>query len=107
MPQDRESGADAVKYGLETAKIIGHKLGATKEGRSNSNEYLLKGKHIVIKCARHKNDSVGISYQMLKKLDSILGPLKPIPGHIKFMNYRHPNLRNMKSRQTAKAHLKD
>ena len=83
MPQDRESGAAGAKFGRETAKIIAQKLGATKEGRSYSNEYLLKGKHIVIKCAHHKTGSVGISYHMLERLDSIFGAFETDSGAYK------------------------
>jgi len=90
MPQDRESGAAGAKFGRETAKIIAQKLGATKEGRSTSNEYLLKGKHIVIKCAHQKNDSVGISYHMLKKLDSIYGAFETDSGTYKIYELSPP-----------------
>lgn len=80
MPQDRESGAAGAKFGREAAKIIAKKLSATKEGRSDSNEYLLKGKHIVIKCAHRRTPSVGISYHMLERMDSILGAFETDSG---------------------------
>ena len=83
MPQDRESGSAAVEYGLKTAKIIAQKLGATKEGPSNSNEYLFNGRHIVIKSARHKPGKIGVSYKMLEKLDAILGAFETDSGTYK------------------------
>jgi hypothetical protein len=67
MPQDRESGAEAVKYGLETPRKVAELLGASKIGRSNSNEYLLKNKRIVIKCARKNTKSVWVPYHMCWK----------------------------------------
>lgn len=38
MSQDRQSGDEAAKYGLQTAKKIASKLGANKIGQKNSNE---------------------------------------------------------------------
>ena len=73
MPPDRESGAAAVEYGLETARRIAKFLGAKKIGNLRSNEYNLEGKRIVIKCARATTNSVGVSYHMLERLDGVIG----------------------------------
>jgi hypothetical protein len=73
MSQDRESGAKAVEYGLATAKKIATQLGAKKIGNPRSNEYDIEGKKIVIKCARANTKSVGVSYQMLKRIISVYG----------------------------------
>jgi hypothetical protein len=74
MPhQDRESGAAAVEYGLDTAVRIAEALGAAKIGSSRSNEYVLKGRKVVIKCARTGTSSVGVSYRMIERLDSVIG----------------------------------
>ena len=73
MVQDQKSGAKAVEYGLATAKKIAAILGAEKTGYPSSNEYILENKCVVIKCARQTTDSVGVPYQMLERVDSILG----------------------------------
>ena len=73
MPQDRESGAAAVEYGLETARRIAKFLGAKKIGNLRSNEYDLEGKRVVIKCARATTKSVGVLYHMLTRLDAVIG----------------------------------
>lgn len=80
MPQDRESGVAAVKYGLETAKTVAKVLGATKIGNLRSNEYDLEGKRIVIKCARTSTKSVGVPYHMLKRLDAVIGSFETEAG---------------------------
>jgi hypothetical protein len=38
-----------------------------------SNEALLNGKNVVIKCAAPATDSVGVTYKMLETLDAIIG----------------------------------
>jgi hypothetical protein len=73
MSQDRESGAIAVEYGLQTARRIAQILGARKRGSPRSNEYQLENRTIVIKCARAKTNVVGVSYQMLNRVTAILG----------------------------------
>ena len=80
MPQNRESGAAAVEYGLETARRIAKFLGAKKIGNSRSNEYDLDGKRIVIKCARTATTSVGVAYHMLKRLDAVIGSFETEAG---------------------------
>ena len=80
MPQDRESGAAAVEYGLETARRIAKVLGATKIGNSRSNEYGLNGKRIVIKCAGATTNSVGVPYHMLERLDAVIGSFETEAG---------------------------
>lgn len=72
MPQDRESGARAAAWGHETAERIARKIGATGMGRS-SNECHFSGERAVIKCARRNTSSVGVTYQMLTRIDRIIG----------------------------------
>src|SRR5574340_865590 len=57
MVQDQKTGAKAVAYGLATAKKIAAILGAEKTGNPRSNEYILKRKCVVIKCARQTTNS--------------------------------------------------
>ena len=80
MSQDRESGARAVEYGLQTARKIAKKLGAKKIGKERSNEYKIGNKTIVIKCARTTTKSVGVSYHMLNRLSTILGSFETDNG---------------------------
>ena len=72
MTQDRASGAAANKWGRETARKIASKIDAVMKGRT-SNEARLDGKTIVIKCAASRTDSVGVTFKMLDRLDSIIG----------------------------------
>lgn len=73
MPQGQESGARAVEYGLQTASKIAEKLGGLKIGKTRSNEYEINNRKVVIKCAKIKTDSVGVTYQMLDRIVAILG----------------------------------
>jgi len=73
MSQGPESGARAVEYGLQTARRIAQILGARKRGSARSNEYELRNRTIVIKCARTKTNGVGVSYKMLHRVTSIFG----------------------------------
>lgn len=73
MPQDRESGARAVHYGLETARKIAAAVGGRKIGDSRSNEFRVADRMIVIKCARSTTDSIGVSYQMLDRVAAVWG----------------------------------
>ena len=72
MPQDRSSGAIANRWGRETARRIASQIGAAMH-RPGSNEALLNGQRVVIKCAAPATDSVGVSYKMLDTLDSVIG----------------------------------
>jgi hypothetical protein len=51
------------------------KLGASGMGRA-SNECRLASERVVIKCANIKTTSVGVTYQMLERLDRIVGAFK-------------------------------
>jgi hypothetical protein len=72
MTQDRVSGAAANDWGLATARVIASKIGAVMKGRT-SNEATLDSKTVVIKCAASATDSVGVTFKMLDRLDSIIG----------------------------------
>ena len=74
MPQNRVSGAAANTYGRETAPKIAAALGATMLG-SESNEAVLNGQRVVIKCAGKNTTSVGVTYSMLDSLDSVIAAL--------------------------------
>jgi hypothetical protein len=72
MTQDRASGAAANEWGRVTARAIASKIGAVMKGRT-SNEATLNGEKVVIKCAASATDSVGVTFRMLDRLDSIIG----------------------------------
>ena len=71
MPQDKESGGRAARWGHDTAKKVAVAIGATGMGNT-SNECSLGGKRAVIKCAAPDTDSVGVTYQMLGRLDTVV-----------------------------------
>lgn len=80
MTQDRASGAAAGKWGRETARALARQLGATAPVGNNSNECLLDGKRVVIKCAKPATSSVGVTFHMLKKLDAVAGAFQRDDG---------------------------
>lgn len=71
LPQDRESGAAANKFGRETARKIAKAIGA-KMVETNSNRCTLDGRNLVIKCARLKTSYIGLSYKMLDQIEGII-----------------------------------
>ena len=79
MPQDRASGAAASAWGHETAKKIAKVIGATIP-TNGSNECLLDGQRIVIKCAATTTDQVGVTYNMLPRLSYVLGAFQRPDG---------------------------
>jgi len=70
--QNQKTGAAANKYGRETAIKIMQILGTTPIDK-NTNECILSGKKIVIKCSRKYTRCIGVSYRMLKRLDHVVG----------------------------------
>lgn len=79
MPQNRKSGATANRYGRETSVKIMKKLG-TKPISSMSNECFLNGKRVAIKCSKKYTKCVGVSYLMLKRLDTVIGAFETEKG---------------------------
>jgi len=79
MAQDRITGADGNRFGRETAPLIARAIGATILG-SQSNEVTYKGSRAVIKCAARKTNSVGVTYHMLGRVDSVLGAFQQPDG---------------------------
>lgn len=72
MSQDSISGAEANKWGRETARLIADAIGASRP-TGNSNACVLNGKRVVIKSANVGTTSVGVTYKMLENLDEIVG----------------------------------
>ena len=104
MAQDRESGAAANKWGRETAPKIALKIGAVMKGRA-SNEARLDGKTIVIKCAASATDSVGVTFNMLTRVDSIIGAFQLDDGSFELWSLSpekfHQGMRDTRSKGSA------
>jgi hypothetical protein len=79
MPQDRDTGARADKYGRETAQLIAKEIGA-KPISSNSNEFAYQGRWVTIRCAHRRTADVGVSYSMLRRIDSIIAAFEDKAG---------------------------
>jgi hypothetical protein len=79
MPQDKESGAKASRYGLECGRRIMDAIGAmsTKPG---SNECSLGGELLSVHCARKNTDRVGVTYKALEKISAVLGAFEQEDG---------------------------
>jgi len=80
MAQNRESGAAGNTFGHETAPKIAAALGATMLGTS-SNEARLGDARVVIKCAGKNTTSVGVVYDMLERLDTVLAAFQHKDGY--------------------------
>lgn len=79
MPQDRFSGAEADEFGREFGRRIAAAIGAEML-RTTSNECLLNGERMVIKCARKRTQSVGVSYKMMERIKAVLGAFEQDDG---------------------------
>ena len=79
MPQDNDSGAAGDTFGRETARRIALAIGASMLGTA-SNEAMLDGQRVVIKCAQIKTSSVGVTFRMLKRLESVVGAFQRDDG---------------------------
>ncbi len=82
MPQDRNTGAAGNDYGRDCGEMIANLLGATKvrTGKS-SNECLLNGKRVIIKCSKSKRpQQVGVYSHMFDRLDAVIGAFENPDG---------------------------
>jgi len=79
MPQDRDTGAAGDKFGRECGRKIADALDANLVS-GNSNEATRNGRRIVIKCAAVLNTKVGVSYDMLERLDEVFGAFQREDG---------------------------
>lgn len=76
---EKEKGSEANAFGREKCQRIAQYLNASNQS-SNSNECTINGRRVVIKCARSGTRSVGVSYQMLKRIDAVLGAFADANG---------------------------
>jgi hypothetical protein len=79
MTQDQLTGAAADEWGRKTARAIASELGAEMKSKT-SNEATFKGKNTVIKCAAPATDSVGVTFKMLDRIDSIVAAFQRDDG---------------------------
>ena len=79
MTQNRESGAAARLAGLAVAASIGERIGAKKLA-PNSNEFEWNRQLITIRVARQKNDLVGVTHLMLKRVQAIIAAFEVSPN---------------------------
>jgi|SRR5271165_1762403 len=84
MPQDRQSGLRASRYGKECARRIAAAIGAQMVGRK-SNECTWNGQRAVIHCAHHNTSSIGVLYHMTPRLDAVLGAFQDESGAYRVM----------------------
>ena len=77
--QSKESGARANAWGRETADKIAEQLGATKIN-PNANEYQLDDQKVTIRCARSTTNTVGVTYKMLERIDTVIAALENDKG---------------------------
>ncbi len=93
MPQDNVTGAAANEWGRETARRIAREIGATMNDPT-SNESILNGKRIVIKCASQKNNSVGVTYTMLEGIELIIGAFQQDDGSFELWTLNQEDFRS-------------
>jgi len=79
MPQNRESGARANRYGRECAKKIAKKIGA-KSISNTSNEFEFQDRKITIRCAGYSTSDLGVTYKMLERIDAVFAALEQENG---------------------------
>ena len=104
MAQDRASGAAAAEWGRKTARALARQLGATAPV-GTSNECLLDGSRVVIKCAAPATISVGVTFHMLEKLDVVVGAFQRDDGAFELWSLTAPlfkhHMRDTRSRSSA------
>jgi len=72
MPQDRQSGAEANRYGRDCAARIAASLGAQKL-HGNSNDCTYQNELVSIHCARPRTTKVGATYNTLANVSAVWG----------------------------------
>ena len=78
MAQDRDSGARANLYGHETSRLLAEKIGALSVSDS-SNEFAFEGRLVTIRCAQQGNSQVGVLYDMLGRVNSVIAAFEVTP----------------------------
>lgn len=105
MPQDRDSGARAARFGKEIARRIARSLGATMLGEG-SNRCQYSGRAAVIKTARTKTNDIGVTYRMLGELDIIIAALETDEGGYDLFEFDPGDFRaNMRDSITGRGNV--
>ena len=79
MTQNRDTGAEANDFGHATATLLAEKLGARKLS-ANSNEFEWNSQRVTIRTARQGNDSVGVTYVMLERIQLVIAAFEVEPN---------------------------
>lgn len=84
MPQDRQSGVAASRYGHKCARLIAKAIGAQMVGKK-SNECIWNGQRVLIKSGHCKTRSVGVLYHMIERIEAVLGAFEDDDGSYRIM----------------------
>jgi hypothetical protein len=76
VPQDRESGDRARKWGYENARNVAAHLGATLINPGRSNEAMWNNRRILIKSAHYGDPEIGATPPTLNRVDAIVVALQ-------------------------------
>lgn len=76
MPQDRETGDRARKWGYCMAQEVANHLGATLINPKRSNEAIWKNRRILIKSAHCGVSQIGATPATLNRIDAIIAALQ-------------------------------
>jgi hypothetical protein len=105
MTQNRESGAEAAKFGRKAATLIAEQLGA-KKLNSKSNEFELRGKRITIRTAHQGNNQVGVLYGMLERVQSVIAAFEIAPNEFELLSLSPEKYREaMRDSKTGKGRV--
>ncbi|HEY2572821.1 MAG TPA: hypothetical protein VGH65_02090, partial [Verrucomicrobiaceae bacterium] len=85
MTQNRETGAEAARFGHKAAALIAENIGAKKLTR-NSNEFEWNGKRVTIRTARQGNNQVGVLYDMLPRMHSVIAAFETAPNEFELLS---------------------
>lgn len=80
MPQDQETGAEGNKFGHEMAAKVAEILG-TQLISKNSNEINYDGKLFVIKSAHKSTPDIGLTVNILERVQGIIAALENKDGN--------------------------
>jgi hypothetical protein len=76
MPQDRDSGERAMRFGHSMAKRVADYLGAKLIEPSRSNKAIWNNRKINIKSAKLGNSKIGVTLNILDWADSIIAAIQ-------------------------------
>lgn len=76
MPQDRDSGDRARKWGYYMAQKVANHLGATLINPGRSNEAIWKDRRILIKSANYGVPQIGATLATLDRVEAIIATLQ-------------------------------